>query len=99
MKRFAPLRNTLGGLAEDNTLCFLISRDTIRFWSDVATSLDLSLSAGKELRSARVEFWSTGDVDNESAVLAAKKGIAVYQNILEHKVFQKARKKGDNKAL
>jgi hypothetical protein len=91
MKRFAPLRNTLGGLAEDGTLCFLISRDTIRFWSDVETSLNLATQAGRSLTAARVEFWSTGDVDHESAVLAAKKGIAVYQNILEHKVFQQAR--------
>jgi hypothetical protein len=91
MKSFAILRNTLGAITADNTLCFLISRDSIRYWSDVKTSIKLGASAGKAHKANRVEFWSTGDIDTRSAQLAAEYGIAVYQNILEYDIFSRPR--------
>jgi len=89
--RFVPVRNTLGALATDNTLLFLISIDTVRFWADVQTSIEAAVAAGREQRAARVEIWSTGDIDQRSVALARQYNVAVRQNILENPLFQRPR--------
>jgi hypothetical protein len=89
--RFVPIRNTLAALAEDNSLCIVISIDTVRYWSDVRTSLDLTIKAARDLGARQITIWSTGDIDAQSVELARKLGVNVRQDILENPVFQRAR--------
>lgn len=89
--KFVPVRNTLGAVSGDNTLCLVISVDTVRFWGDVKTSLELSLKAARKTGADRIEIWSTGDVDEKSVKLANRMGVYVYQNILQHEVFRRPR--------
>lgn len=91
LKRFVPVRNTLGALTKDNTLCLIISIDTVRFWTDVRKSLQLSIVAAKKVGARRIEIWSTGDVDQKSADYARSQGVHVYQNILSNPIFRKPR--------
>ncbi|MHC4870209.1 MAG: hypothetical protein ACYTFY_00025 [Planctomycetota bacterium] len=91
LHRFVPVRNTLGALSKDGTLCLVISIDTVRFWGDVRKSLELSIKAAKEKDADRIVIWSTGDVDKKSVEISNRLGVKVKQNILENPVFQKPR--------
>ncbi len=88
---FVPVRNTLGALATDGTLCFLISIDTVRYWSDVKTSIEAAVAAGRRVGARRVEIWSTGDIDARSVAEAQRYGVSVRQNILEDPAFRRPR--------
>ncbi len=89
--RFVPVRNTLGALGGDNSLCLLISIDTVRYWDDVRVSIEAALAAARKQHASRVEIWSTGDIDQRSMAMARHHGIIVYQNILQNKIFSKPR--------
>jgi len=91
MAQFVPVRNTLGARSRDGTLCLVISIDTVRFWSDVITSLKLSIQAAREAGAERIEFWSTGDIDQKSVEASRSMGVAVHQNILENPLFRRPR--------
>ncbi|MFH0911244.1 MAG: hypothetical protein V1918_07075 [Planctomycetota bacterium] len=91
---FVPVRNTLGAKSRDGTLCLVISIDTVRYWSDVMTSLRLGVEAARGHGAGAVEFWSTGDVDERSLAAARAMGVVVHPNVLENPVFMKPREAG-----
>jgi hypothetical protein len=93
LDRFVPVRNTLGALDKNETLCLVISIDTVRYWSDVQKSLKLSVNAARRQGVRNITLWSTGDVDKKSVALASSMGVRVYQNILQYPVFQKPRQR------
>lgn len=98
LHKFVPVRNTLGAISKDGTLCLVISIDTVRYWGDVRKSLELSIAAAKEKDAERIEIWSTGDIDRKSVMLSNSLGVKVHQNILENPVFQKPRVYGKKPA-
>jgi len=63
----------------------------VRYWSDVLTSLQLAIEAARAIGAQKIEFWSTGDVDERSLATASQMGVVVHQNILENPIFQRPR--------
>lgn len=91
LHRFIPVRSTLGARAMNGSLCFVISIDTVRYWSDVEVSLRAALDAAAANDANPVEIWSTGDIDEASLARAKEYGIVVHQNILEQEIFRRPR--------
>jgi hypothetical protein len=89
--RFQPVRNTLAALDAEGTLNFVIANDTVRYWSDVAKSLNLAVDASRAAGARRIDFWTTGDVDRRTVAQAAALGARVYQNILAYPLFSAPR--------
>jgi len=80
----------------EDALSFLASVQTHEWASVVSTQVEmLSLlhHRGKPLR--RFAILSTGDLDHKSVAFARSKGVLVFHNILENKVFQRPRHEGD----
>jgi len=96
LAHFVPVRNTLGALGEDGSLVLVISIDTVRFWSDVMTSLKVTVDAAREEGAEAIEIWSTGDIDQKSIDMAREMGVTVYSNILKYPVFRRAREGVDD---
>ncbi len=91
LREFIPIRNTLGALAEDGTLCLVISNDIALYQDDIETSLDLITGAAAKIGANSAEVWTTGQIPKLTQEAARRRGVACYENILMDPVFRQIR--------
>lgn len=95
LRRFVPIRNTLGAVSADGALCAMLSNDVAVYQRDIETSLDLLKAAADKAGAPVVEVWSTGSIPEATQQAASRRGILCHPDILLEPIFRQQKAQGE----